>query len=508
MKTKSKPSILLVARVSDVQQRKALPAQKRRLYKYAESKLWKENVDFEYIEFDETAFKQNRKTFNQLVVEPIQTATECSVVVCDKIDRFSRDSSSAEKATLIRLCEAGKLEMHFPSDNLFLHKGSPASDKFRFDIGVSLAAYYSNSISNNVIRRFDQLLEAGVWVHRAPVGYKNIAIPTEILSKPIKDVVVDDTRSHFVVKAFQLRAKGMPYGVIAKQLLEDGYTSRKTGKAKLSKSIVEDWINNKFYYGVMTHNGKDYKHKYLPLIDRSLYNRCQLVKDNRKSMKTKWDSMDFTFSDNLSCGKCGRTISPFRCKKWVYLKCANSKCDNPNTAESLVLGSIEALIKRISIPADLVDKVITELKSKHDDQQLYFAQSIDSIRNEQDIVKKKLDSWFDKLVDEQVTTEQYDRIVKTLTDRQNQLNDKLDILTKGNRDFLVTSSYLLDLANRIEELFNMGDEGQRSKLLGFIVSNLKLNDKKLEFTVNYPFKQILEAKEKSPTDLGTSLWCG
>lgn len=508
MKTTKNPSTMLIARVSDVEQRKALPAQKKRLLEYADKKAWKENVDFKYIEFDETAFKKDRKTFIELVIKPLRSATETSILVFDKIDRFSRDSSSSEKAELTRLYEIGKLEMHFPGDNLFIHKDSPAADRFRLDIGVSLAAYYSSAIRDNVKRRFDELLSKGVWVHRAPIGYKNIAIQTDILTKPIKDIIVDKDRAHYVVKAFELRALGMPYGQIAKELVAAGYTSRKTGKQKLSKADIEKMINNKFYYGVMTHNDIDYKHKYQPIVDRALYNRCLYIKDQRKATKTKWDSLDFNFSDILKCGRCGRSVSSFRSKQWVYLKCANPKCDNPNTAESLVMGSIESLIDRLSVPEDLISKVINELKKDHDDQQKFYGQSITSVRNEFETLEEKKLQWWDRMVDEQITPAQHEKIVRTLTERQEILNDRLDVLTKGNKDFLVTASYLLDLVNRASSLFEMADEDQRSKLIGFLVSNLHLNDKKLSYTVNYPFNKILEAKENDPHGSKNQLWCG
>lgn len=236
--------------------------------------------------------------------------TTHSIVVFDKIDRFSRDSTSDERAALTKLFRQGKIEMHFPSDSLFIHKDSPAPDLFCLDIGIALAGYYSSSIRDNVKRRSEQLLADGVWVHRAPVDYKNVLIETEVLSKPIKDIYVDTERSHHIVRAFELRALGMPYSVIAKELLKAGYTSRKTGKAELTKAGVEKIISNKFYYGTMVHKGKEYKHKYKPLIDRSLFNRCQLIRDERKSMKRKWDSMDFTLKDVVSCGVCGRAVSP------------------------------------------------------------------------------------------------------------------------------------------------------------------------------------------------------
>ncbi|MBH2007296.1 recombinase family protein [Candidatus Saccharibacteria bacterium] len=507
MKTLNKPTTLLVARVSDVEQRKALPAQQKRLYEYAAKNNWKQDIDFKYIEFDETAFKQNRKTFNELVITPLENATEPSIVVFDKIDRFSRDSSSTEKATLTRLYESGKLEMHFPSDNLYINKNSPAADRFRLDIGISLAAYYSSSIRDNVKRRFDQLRSEGVWTHQAPIGYRNIVMPTEALSRPLKGVIVDEERAHYVVKVFELRAQGMPYAVIAKEITKAGYVSRKTGKAKLTKATVEKMLQNKFYYGIMEHDGVEYKHNYPALIDRALYNRCQRVKETRGVTSTKWNSLDFNFNDIVRCGRCGRTISSFKSKRWVYLKCANPLCDNPNTAESLVLGSIGELFHRMTVPKNLVEKVLNELKRNHDDQQMFHVQSINSIRKEYDEITVKLENWFEKLVDEKITPEQHERIVKKLTGRQEELDDRLNVLTKGNKDFLVTASYLLDLLGRAKELFELADEHQRSKLIGFMVSNLQLNDKKLSYTVNYPFDKVLKQKEKDPDGSKTQIWC-
>ena len=148
----------------------------------------------------------------------------------------------------------------------------------------------------------------------------------------------------------------------------------------------------------MVQSGKEYKHKYKPLIDRSLFNKCQLIKDERKSMKTKWDTMDFTLKDVVSCGICGRAVSPFRSKQWVYLNCANPTCTNPNTAESLVMGSIEAVIKKLTLPDHLVNKVAQELKATHDSQQKhYYAVSVSETRQEYDAVDKKLKMWWERL---------------------------------------------------------------------------------------------------------------
>jgi hypothetical protein len=300
----------------------------------------------------------------------------------------------------------------------------------------------------------------------------------------------------------------MSYSVIAKELLQGGYSSRKTGKKHLTKASIEKIVNNKFYYGVMVHNGKEYKHKYPPLIDRAIYNKCQLVKDERKSMKTNWDTMNFTLKNIVKCGKCGRSVSPFWSKQYVYLNCANPKCQNPNTAESLVMGSIEAVLQQLTLPDHLMNKVIEELKVNQISQQKHYAETMTTVRKEYDAVDKKLNMWWERLVDDRVAPDKYDDIVSTLTKRQEHLNDTLDILTRGNRDFFQTCSYLLDLANRAEELFKCSDEARRSSLLSFVLSNLQLNDKQLTFDVIYPYDELIQLNRKAPEGAKNAIWCG
>ena len=58
-----------------------------------------------------------------------------------------------------RLRKKDKVELHFPGDNLILNNESPAGDLFRFNMGVCLAQYYSDSISDGVKRKLLTRLE-------------------------------------------------------------------------------------------------------------------------------------------------------------------------------------------------------------------------------------------------------------------------------------------------------------------------------------------------------------
>jgi site-specific DNA recombinase len=494
--------LILIARVSDIEQRKALPAQKLRLERYAEQK----QLPSEYHEFDESAHKDVRQKFGKLV-EHIQKQTGLCFVVFDKIDRFTRDSSQEEVKALQQLVKQGKIELHFPNDSLYIDKNSSAADWFRLGIGMALAKYYSDSIRDNVKRRFEQMLSEGIWVHRAPIGYLNVQ-KGGTPQKPLKDIEVDDTKAHYVVKAFEMRARGVSYAVIAKELGAMGFRSNIAGSKAPNKAFLERILSNEFYCGFMVHAGRRYPHKYPPLISRGLYNQVQRVRDERKHEKTKYDSKDFTLKKIVKCGKCGRAVSPFKARNTVYLRCANSKCDNPNTAVSLVIDEVATDIGFIDVPEQWLDKVIAELRNRHDDQQTYFTQNIEQTRAEYDKLKEKMRKVYYDLLEGRITQTFHDDIATELEKKQQELNDRLKLLTSDNKQFQVTASYLLDLAQRAEQLFKESDEGLRQKLLEYVLSNIELKDKKLSYILNDPFRTIVEAKKKSLSAHNSNIWCG
>ena len=101
----------------------------------------------------------------------------------------------------------------------------------------------------------------------------------------------------------------------------------------------------------------------------------------------------------------------------------------------------------------------------------------------------------------------HDEIATELETRQQELNDQLKMLTSDNKSFQVTASYLLDLAQRSAQLFSESDEGLQQKLLEYVLSNIELNDKKLSYILNDPFKTIVEAKKKAIAGSNSDIWC-
>lgn len=485
MKTKA----FLIARVSDPEQRQALPAQVQRLERYATEKQY----DYELFEFDESAYKDNRKTFSD-IVQKIQAYSDNCVVVFDKIDRYTRDSTADEVKILNKLRELGKIEIHFPSDNLCVNKNSPASDLFRLGIGVALARYYSDSIRDNVKRRFEQKLHDGEWPGKAPIGYLNKRI-----SDKETTVIIDTERSNYIKKAFDMRIQGSSFRAIAAQLKTDGLRNNTSKLKPLGQSYVDQILKNPFYYGVMRYNGRLYPHKYEPIISKRTFDKAQEINDERATNRTKTQSKAFTFNGILKCGCCGCSISSYTAKGHVYMQCSKGKgpCTQRHIKEADLIPQVEEMLGRITVGEDVANLVIAELRKRHDNQQLYYANSIEQTRSEYDTIQRKLHVLYEDRLDGRITLNDYDEYVKGLKTRQEQLDEQLVSLTHDDKSFMLTSSYLLEIASKSTQLFKSSKPALKSKLLKFLLSNLELHDKKLVFNLKAPFDTIAECSKNA-----------
>ena len=490
----------LIARVSDEDQRKALPAQKLRLARYAEER----GYEAEYREFDESAYKDGPRQEFQEIISEIKTLGEPCIVVFDKIDRFTRDSTQGETKVLMDLVKRGRLEMHFPSDNLFINQFSPATDLFRLNIGMALAKYYSDTISDNVKRRTEQLLKDGHWPGWAPIGYVN-----NRTDKDNTTIDIDPGTAPHIVRAFEMRACGSSYPVIAKTLKEDGLRGKGKARAAVSKSYVEKIMRNPFYYGQMRYDGNLYPHIYEPLISRELFNKCQDVKAERGYSRTKVNGRPFTLKGFVKCSYCGCTASSYYGRKQVYLKCtgAKGKCGNVNSPESVLMPDVVTDLGDIAIPESAINQVIAELKKRHENHQLYYTQSIDQTRRDYDRVKERLKILYFDRMDGRITVQMYDEYVRDLTREQEDLNARLMKLTASNKSFMVTASYLLDLAQRASALFECSQPVLRQKLLKFLLSNVELSDRKLRYKLNEPYRTFKEYKKRALVGSETANWC-
>ncbi len=497
----------LIARVSDPRQVDALPAQELRLNEYSDR--YKFNKELH--RFDETAFKEDRVKFIEIVDEAIKYP-KYFVMVFDKIDRLTRDVSSDVVRTLKNLVKEGRCELHFPSDGLIYHQHSPAHDKTRLDMGMVFGGYYSMAISDNVKRKIEQKLHDGEYPGKACIGYKNIKWE-DANGKVLKNIIPDPDRKGYIIKAYDLRLEGKSYRTIAKILREEGFRSNTKKQGIVGQSQIETMLKNPFYYGVMRYDGGVYPHKYEPIIDKHTFDKVQLINDQRTNEKTKTNIKQvFTFSGLLKCATCGCSISSYEQKGHVYMRCTKAKvgvpCHQPHIAEADILPQVTKLLEKLSISEDIVNQVLDLMKNEHDNIQLFYKNAITQTRAEYQRLERKLGTLYEDRLDGRITVDDYDKYVMKYKSEMEDLDRKLVEYTNNDKSFNITSAYLLQLASKAKSIFESSQPEQKNKILRMLLANPTLNEKRLQLPLLKPFSVLIDTLESSNwlLRLGSNQW--
>lgn len=486
----------MIARVSDPSQRDALPAQELRLKDYAE----RYELNAEMLSFDETAYKSDRQKFQE-IVDRIAKYPEFCIVVFDKIDRFTRDSSSEVVRVLKSLVKEGRVELHFPSDNLFIHKDSPAADKTRLGMGMVFGEYYSAAISDNVKRKIQQKLHEGEWPGKAPIGFLNVDI-TDNGKFLGKDVVPDPSRSAFIAKIYELRLLGVSYRMIAHQMRAEGLTGNSKTARPISASMIENILKNTFYYGLMSYNGKLYPHRYEPLISKQTFLDAQKVTDERNNggAKPRSDIKKlFTFNGVMTCKRCGCSMSSYEKKGFVYMHCSKAKynCGQSHGKQGESEIEMRKIIQSITITDDVLEQIMQELADEHNNEQLYYKNVVENTKREISRLKGRLEALYEDRLDNRITTEDYDKMAKKNKEETENLERKLLQVTTDDKSFVVDASYLLKLSLNAGQLFESSNATLKNRLLKIVLSNLEFDDKILFYKRWAPFDVISECLQTS-----------
>ena len=474
----------LLARVSTDDQKDALPAQTHRLVEYAKRR----GYDYELTEIRESAYKGTRSDFKE-VVEQIKASSEDVIVVFDKIDRYTRDSSSEEVRALQTLYRAGKIELHFPSDNLFIHKDSPATDLLRLGMGIVVAQYYSDAISDNVKRRFEQKLRDGEWIGMAPIGYKNALRPDGK-----KWIEIDALKAEAVRTAFEMYASG------TSSLKEICRHWREQFGIFANSSKMDQTLKNPFYYGEMRVKGQLYPHKYDTIISFELFEQADAVRKGYNVKKHRWAGLPYVYRGLIKCADCGCRITFEKKKgKYIYGHCTQSKGKHPfqYVMEEKLTSQFMKLFESIQIPEYAYEQVSEALRASHEDKKRMHETLARSLDSEIEKYQKRTERVYEDYLDEKIPESLYQRKFDEYRATQKKLQNKRINIELVNDEYYGTATHLLKLSKHAPALFEKASVEQKRSLIDMVLSNLRMDGDLLLWELKKPFDTMAFCSENS-----------
>jgi len=488
---------IIVARVSTEEQKENSPdAQLFRMQSYCERN------DFTIIEtfsFVESAYKTKRDEFDK-ILECINGAKEKIAVCFDKVDRLSRNIFDKRVALLYEKAILNEVELHFVSDGQVINDKMNAGDKFAFGMKLGLSKYYSDAISDNVKRVFEQKRRNGEWTGRVRLGYLNV--PLDESKRLRKGIIIDPERGFLVQKMFEMYATGN-YSVRAIRLKMEELGLRTLKGYVPTKSGIDYLLKDSFYCGVaMTKKYGTYVHNYPRLISRELFDKCQEVVKERHQSHTKILSQDFIFKGLLKCQNCGCTITAERKikngKTFVYYSCTNGKgiCNRVYINEKDLLKPVYELLERFeSITEEMQEDLVKELRKTTESEIAFHKAQITRIQTEYNHVTERQARLLDKYLDDDksITKDIYDKKQQELADQLQRLEIEMSEHRKADFEYQTVVSVVVSLARRAKTIFDNSSEPARKRaFLNYLLQNPTLNGKKLYFSIASPFNLVLE----------------
>ena len=493
MKLKKMKAIIL-ARVSTEEQKEAgnsLPAQIERLENYCNNKGFK---IAKISSFDESAYKTKRNDFDE-ALKFLKSNKEKTIVCFDKVDRFSRNVFDKRVAYLYELAMKDKIELHFVSDNLVITPNISATEKFHFGMSLGLAKYYSDAVSDNVKRAYENKIKKGEWIGKAPVGYINIKNKDDS-----KDIALDPERAHFIVRIFEMYATGnCSIKIIQDKMKKLGLKGNSKKQRPLGNSVIYNVLKNPFYYGTMRIKKKLYPHKYQPLVSKELFDKCQTVMAEYHKKPFKYGSKPFILKGMIRCADCGCTITPETVKEYTYYSCTNYKGMHEKRIyirEEELLKPIYKILKNIRLSDEKIEIITEDLKKSNEAKNKFHKKSLTAIRKEYDLIGKRINKMWDlRLDDNKITEEMFNEKLEEYKEKQAELNEEIQRHTNADEDYYITANRVLSLAQKAYEVFKSSEIPEKRQLLNFLLQNLKLQDKKLSFELKTPFDTVLQANK-------------
>lgn len=408
------------------------------------------------------------------------------------MDRLVRNFT-ADLVALEAWRREGKIELHFPSDNLVLHKDSPATDLFRFTIGVSLAKYYSDSIRDNVKRAFEQKLRNGEWIGQARLGYL-LGVSTD----GQRNHVPDPNKAHLVTQMFELYASGnRSYKTVKKEMDKAGLVGK--GGKPLSVSMVAHILQDPFYCGRMVSKGVEYPHRYKPLVSEYLFRRCQEVRESWQKKPVKHAGRPYIFRGLLRCAQCECSMTPeIKKGKYIFYSCTNARgiCSRKYVPERTLLEPVYNALISIQLSEKMVNKVIEGCRAANGAEAEFHRREISRLENEYNILQNRIEGLPALLLDRVITREVYEAKLKEWKDKQYDLNLQMEDYTRADETYLVTMGTVLNLARRAVEIFEGSEIPEKRLLLRYLLQNPRVEGKKLVFELKSPFDTIASVKNQ------------
>jgi len=444
----------------------------------------------------QTAKEPGRPIFNEMLSR-IERG-EAEGILAWHPDRLARNSIDGGR--IIFLIDIGKLKsLKSPT---FWFEPTPQG-KFMLNIAFGQSKYFVDNLSENTKRGLRQKLRRGELPGYAPLGYLN-----ELRTHTI---IKDPDRFRLVRKIFELYATGNYSLKDLRHLITSaGLLSRRGNK--LSVSNIQSILSNSFYYGVFKYNGELHDGKHEPMIAKKLFEKCQMVMNDRSRSK-KPSQKEYPFRNIFKCGECGCAITSETQKGHDYYRCTkkgDKTCSQKYIREEVLAQHVRDELQKVSLPSAWADKILNKLE----EEKLEAAQAgtafAQNLKNQISSIENKLETLLDSHLEGALSRDEYLAKKKKLITEKADVSEKLKDFERKGESWLEPARQFILAAQQAEIIALQENPFAGRDFLKRIGSNHILQNQRVVFSPKPAWKILynfaLGARRAVPINLKLPVW--
>jgi len=470
METNGKNKAVIYARVSTKEQEEtgySLEAQEKLLKDYAEQR------GFELVKIYRVTESASGKQIRKMFIEMIQFVMKekISVILCEKIDRLTRNLKDAATAS-DWILEGDGREIHFVKENFVVSKHTKAHENFVWDMKVAMARFYTNNLSEEVKKGQKEKTSQGWLPTKPPLGYKTIG------EKGHKIHIIDETVAPYIKEMYTLYATGN-YSTpsLGNKMYELGFRSRAGGR--VVKSKIHKLLCDPFYYGKFVWKDKEYQGKHEPIISRDLFDQVSARLTRLSAPYHNKHSKEFR--GKVFCGNCQRTVTWEIQKGHWYGACKQCKTQlgkdkkyiRQETVEVDLMAHLASIAPKNGLVLDTLKKA---LKESHSEESALHEAQVNGINASLQRIQQRMKTMYDDKLDGRISGEFYDEKVNTFGKERETLTEALRKLNADNTDYYKIGYAIHELALRAGDIYKSekANTEERRLLLAYAFSNISV----------------------------------
>ena len=436
--------------------------------------------DIEIVEtFSElfSAFSPGRPGFERMI-QFFESRRDVRILLVYKLDRLSRNFFDYARVLEVLDVQLISVTEHFPDNSM---------GRFMQDSMASYARFYSAQLGERSSAGMNTKAKSGVYPTYAPTGYinknKNISIDP-VVGPMVRELFTRYARSDASIKSLVAWAR------------DRGLRSR-YGNV-MQKAAIHNILTNPVHIGRFRWRGEEHQGSHEPLITEELFQDVQAKLTSRGAPRVI--RREFIYRGFIKCGYCGcQLTAEFKKGKYIYYRCTESrgKCEQGRYTQEQLSERLLPVLENIRMTKQNALELMELVTNDTEEAQEQRKADARRLRSEEASIIERVDSMYEDKVDGIITEELWLR----QKSRQNKRLSSIREQVKGLEQEVLfdpgTAEAVLELAQRLPDLYLRKSHEERARALKIVSWNCKLTNDNVEPDYKEPFAAIAKWQQSS-----------